>query len=139
MMSGPKSSFCIVTCLFFMLFISFIFILNLINNNLSYYYDILVHDLHPQMYIVKFSLPQHLNKEKRKRAAISTNGRRFDSFLTDHWNHQCLILNCIVRIHVCFSLPFFMAGNIHINPEQCLPGCHRVHLHRRHSLVRLPA
>lgn len=76
-----------------MLFISFIFILNLINNNLSYYYDILVHDLQPQMYIVKFSLPQHLNKEKRKRAAISTNGRRFDSFLTDHWNHQCLILN----------------------------------------------
>lgn len=64
MMSGPESSFCIVTCLLFMLFLSSVFILHLINNNLSYYYDILVHDLHPQMYIVKFSLPQHLNKEK---------------------------------------------------------------------------
>lgn len=59
-----KSSFCFVTCLLFMLFLSSVFILHLINNNLSYYYDILVHDLHPQMYIVKFSLPQHLNKEK---------------------------------------------------------------------------
>lgn len=64
-MSGPESRFCILTCLLFMLFLSSVFILNLINNNnLSYYYDIFFHDLHPQMYIVKFSWPQQLNKEK---------------------------------------------------------------------------